>query len=86
MLSLQYVDFLGALLFLCTTTCLVTALQEANVSYAWDATVIVDLLLVSGLFFVLFILWERFVSLRLLSVTPVLSWTLAERRSLGLFM
>lgn len=84
--SLQRLDIVGALLFLALSICFVAALQEASVAFPWRSGVIIALLVVSGVSLVAFVLWERFLTIRNKLDVPVLSWDLATRKSLGLFM
>ncbi|KAL9110802.1 MAG: hypothetical protein Q9187_008006 [Circinaria calcarea] len=46
--SVRRLDLLGALLFLGSSIFLVAALQEANVSYAWNSALVIILLVLSG--------------------------------------
>ena len=77
---------MGGLPFLSVSACFVAAFQEANVSFSWDLRVVIALLAVSDISLLAFIAWEWFASTRIASMTPVLSWVFAQRRSLGLFM
>lgn len=84
--SLRQLDILGALLLLGLSVCLVAALQEANVNFAWSSGVVTALLVISGTSLIGFTLWERLLMVYDRGIIPVLSWAFATRRSLGLFM
>lgn len=84
--SFQKLDVLGALLFLGSSICFVAALQEGSVAFPWRSAVVIALLAVSGISLISFTLWERFLTIHNKTSVPVLSWNLATRRSIGLFM
>ncbi|OJJ67087.1 hypothetical protein ASPBRDRAFT_661755 [Aspergillus brasiliensis CBS 101740] len=68
------VDLLGCGLLLVATVPLVTALEEANHKYHWKSPFTIVLLIISGLAWFAFLLWERRVTLYSKSVEPVLPW------------
>ena len=84
--SLKGLDIVGALLFLCTSILFVTSLQEAVVFYAWRSSFAITLLVISGIALLLFTFWERLLSVHRKHVVPLISWELADRRSIGLCM
>ncbi|KAJ6096144.1 MFS general substrate transporter [Penicillium sp. IBT 16267x] len=56
--SLRRVDFLGAFLLVGANLFLVTALLEASSDYTWSAALVISFLVVSGVLWISFGLWE----------------------------
>ena len=84
--SLRQLDLLGAILFLGLSIMFVTALQGADIMWAWSSPATICLLVFSGVFAALFVFWERFISLHWKDIVPVLTWRFTTRRCLGMFM
>ena len=84
--SLRQLDLLGAILFLGLSIMFVTALQGADIMWAWSSPATICLLVFSGACATLFIFWERFISLHWKDIVPVLTWKFTTRRCLGMFM
>ena len=83
--NLKNLDIVGGTLFLAFCVLFVTALQEADVHYAWDSALFIGFLVIAGLSFVVFVFWERFISLTIMDYTPILAWNFFTRRCSGLF-
>lgn len=60
--TLRKVDFVGSFLLLVATIFLVAALEEAGTRFPWRSPFVVVLLTVSGLLWILFLVWERYVT------------------------
>lgn len=71
---IQRVDLLGSSLLLVATILLVTALEEANEEYTWNSAFTIVLLIISGLAWIAFLLWERRVTLYSKHIEPVFPW------------
>jgi hypothetical protein len=75
------VDFFGAFSSLAASILLVFALEQAGVEYPWDSAAIIVCFVLSGLFWIVFIGWERGISLRKNTVCePMFPWRLARNR------
>ncbi|KAF7953324.1 hypothetical protein EAE96_006535 [Botrytis aclada] len=78
--AFRKIDFVGAILLVIATTLLVAALQETGGEFAWNSAFVVTLLIISGVTWVLFVLWERRVTLNMTSIEPVFPWRLMKSR------
>ncbi|KAM0131600.1 hypothetical protein ACHAO1_007201 [Botrytis cinerea] len=78
--SFRKIDFVGAILLIIATTLLVAALQEAGGEFAWNSAFVITLLIISGVTWILFILWERRVTVNMSSTEPVFPWRLMKSR------
>ncbi|KAM0308687.1 hypothetical protein ACHAO8_009778 [Botrytis cinerea] len=78
--SFRKIDFVGAILLIIATTLLVAALQEAGGEFAWNSAFVIILLIISGVTWILFILWERRVTVNMSSTEPVFPWRLMKSR------
>jgi hypothetical protein len=74
------VDFIGAGLLLTATLFLVSALQEAGVDYAWKSAFVITFLAIAGIAWILFFLWERWVTLFSKTIEPVFPWRFIRSR------
>ncbi|KAL4860850.1 major facilitator superfamily domain-containing protein, partial [Aspergillus spectabilis] len=77
---LRKADILGASMLLVATTLFVTALEEANQGFEWDSAFIITLIVISGLAWILFLTWERRVTLHSEYVEPVFPWRFVQNR------
>lgn len=89
--SAKRLDLLGVVLLLLATLSLVTAFEEAGMSFGWDSAFVITLLVVSVFLWIGFILWERFVTRRSTlpgkTVEPVFPWRFAlDRRVIGMLL
>lgn len=81
------VDFFGAFASLAASILLVFALEQAGVEYPWNSAAIIASLVLSGVGWVVFIGWERAVSIRNSLCEPMFPWRLAcNRFVLGLLL
>ncbi|KAI1098689.1 hypothetical protein F4804DRAFT_337957 [Jackrogersella minutella] len=62
--SIQRLDCLGTTLLLIATLFLVAALEEAGVDYPWKSAFVITLLTISGLGWIVFLFWERHITLQ----------------------
>lgn len=74
------VDFLGAFLVLAASVLVITALQEGNLQYEWSSGLIVSFLVISGIFWVTFLVWEWVASRSDWKIEPMLPWRLTQNR------
>ncbi|KAK4161241.1 major facilitator superfamily domain-containing protein [Cladorrhinum sp. PSN259] len=84
-------DFLGAFASLAASILVVFALEQGGVVYNWDSAAIITPFALSGVFWVVFVLWERRASLSLkkgaADTEPLFPWRLAcNRLVLGLLL
>ena len=56
------IDMCGFVLLLAGTIILICALEEAGVQYRWSSALIITLCVIAGLCWVVFIMWECFVT------------------------
>jgi hypothetical protein len=81
------VDFLGAFTSLGASILLVFALEQAGTEYPWNGAAIIASFVLSGVGWVVFISWERRLSLRDSVCEPMFPWRLAcNRFVLGLLL
>ncbi|KAL5041369.1 hypothetical protein BDW71DRAFT_217899 [Aspergillus fruticulosus] len=78
--TIRRLDILGSSMLLVATTLLVTALEEANQDYQWRSAFTITLFAVSGLTWVVFLAWERRVTLYSKHVEPVFPWRFIQKR------
>ncbi|KAE8163989.1 MFS general substrate transporter [Aspergillus tamarii] len=74
------VDMLGSSMLLVATVCLVAALEEANQEYEWRSPFTIVMLVISGVTWVVFLAWERRVTLASSQVEPVFPWRFVHNR------
>lgn len=58
------VDYLGAVSSLAASVLLVFALEQAGVAYPWDSAPVIAAFVLSGVLWVVFVVWERYVSIK----------------------
>lgn len=78
--TIRRVDFGGCILLLVATLFLVAALEEANTQYPWKSGFVISLLVISGIAWSLFLVWERRVTLKMKRQEPVFPWRFAQNR------
>ncbi|KNG88688.1 hypothetical protein ANOM_003111 [Aspergillus nomiae NRRL 13137] len=78
--TFRKVDMLGSSMLLVATVCLVAALEEANQAYEWKSPFTIVMLVISGVTWVLFLAWERQVTLTSTQVEPVFPWRFVHNR------
>jgi len=85
--SMRKVDFPGFVTFLAACLLLVVALEEAGIKYSWDSSVIITLLVLSGILWILFFFWQWKVRHEDSSQEAVLPWKFVHNRILmGIFL
>jgi hypothetical protein len=67
-------------MLLVATTLLVTVLEEANRDYQWRSAFTITLFVISGLTWMVFLAWERRVTLYSEHVEPVFPWRFIQSR------
>jgi len=60
--------------------------QGAGVLWAWSSVTAICLLILAGLSTVLFVFWERYISIAWKNTVPVLTWKFITRRCIGMLM
>ncbi|KAH6855892.1 major facilitator superfamily transporter [Chaetomium sp. MPI-CAGE-AT-0009] len=81
------IDYLGAFSSLAASVLLVFALEQAGVEYPWRSAPIIVCFVLSGIFWMVFIGWERALSRKASSCEPMFPWRLAcNRFVLGLLL
>jgi MFS family permease len=81
--TMKRVDFLGSALLLLATLSLVAAVEEAGTSHGWRSALVITLMILAGLLWVLFLLWERYVTRGetvLGAIEPVFPWRFTKNR------
>jgi hypothetical protein len=78
--ALHQVDFFGAFLVLTACSFIIAALQEGNFQYAWDSGLVISFLVISGLSWLAFIVWEWFICRHELKISPMFPWRLTQNR------
>ena len=56
------VDYLGFSLLLVACKLLIVALEESGIQYAWSSSFTISFLVVSGVLWIVFLVWERAIS------------------------
>jgi hypothetical protein len=85
--SFQRIDLPGFLLFLLACFFIVFALQEAGTTYAWSSAIIVSFLVLSGVLWIAFFAWQRYISHKDTLRQAVFPWRFVKHRVLlGLFL
>ncbi|KAF9893068.1 hypothetical protein FE257_012479 [Aspergillus nanangensis] len=78
---LRRVDIIGVIILLTASSFAIAALQEGNYGHSWKSGLVISLLVISGICWILFPLWERFLSRSSLTFEPVLPWRLMFNRT-----
>jgi len=80
--NLARVDFVGFVTLLIATLGLVSAVEEAGLSVGWSSPFVISLLVVSGLLWIVFLLWERSITpgSGAKDLEPVFPWRFATSR------
>ncbi|KNG83699.1 hypothetical protein ANOM_007669 [Aspergillus nomiae NRRL 13137] len=74
------VDIFGAFSLLAASSFAIAALQEGNFEYPWSSGLVISFLVISGIFWVIFILWEWFIGKKGLNIHAMFPWRLASNR------
>ncbi|KAF2179434.1 MFS general substrate transporter [Zopfia rhizophila CBS 207.26] len=78
--TVKRVDFLGCAMLLLATLSLVAALEEAGLDFGWRSAFVITMLTVSGVLWILFLVWERYVTKKAEVKEPVFPWRFATSR------
>jgi MFS transporter, DHA2 family, glioxin efflux transporter len=70
--KLLNMDILGIVTIMCAVICYLLALQKAGVTYAWNSSMVIGLLVGSGLFFILFVIIQLWLGERAMLVNRLL--------------
>lgn len=78
--AFRRIDILGGFSLVAATVLLVTGLDEANEQYAWRSAFTIAVLTISGVLWILFVVWERWVTLNAGIREPVFPWRFFQNR------
>jgi len=78
--NFRKVDIFGTFMLLTATTLLVAALQEAGRSFPWKSAFVITMLVISGLTWPAFLVWERRVTLVEQEQEPIFPWRFVQSR------
>lgn len=81
--NLRRVDFIGSTLLLLATMSLVAAVEEAGLSHGWHSAFVIALLVVSGILWITFLAWERYITQKKWApgaMEPVFPWRFVQNR------
>jgi hypothetical protein len=67
-------------MLLVATLFLVTALEEADTEFPWKSGFVISLLVISGVAWLLFLLWEKYVTSNSTRQEPVFPWRFVQNR------
>ncbi|KAK6854951.1 MFS general substrate transporter [Apiospora arundinis] len=84
---MKRVDFPGTVLLLLATLGLTAGFEEADSLFPWKSAYVISLLTVSGLLWIVLLVWERYVTLSDKVREPVLPWRFfVNRQMMGLLL
>ncbi|GAB1195103.1 hypothetical protein APSETT444_004357 [Aspergillus pseudonomiae] len=75
------VDIFGAFSLLAASSFAIAALQEGNFEYPWSSGLVISFLVISGIFWIIFILWEWFIVLQVVGLFLFSETTFATKTS-----
>ncbi|KAJ5390077.1 MFS general substrate transporter [Penicillium cataractarum] len=78
--AFRRIDIVGAFLLVAATVLLVTGLDEADEQFAWRSAFTIAVLVISGVLWILFAIWERRVTLNASTTEPVFPWRFFQNR------
>lgn len=85
--TFRRIDIPGTILILLAVLGLTAAFEEADKLFPWRSAYVITLLTVSGILWLLLIMWERYVTLSNGLREPVLSWNfLTNRQMVGILL
>lgn len=76
------VDIIGAALLLLATLSMTAGFEEADSRFPWKSAYVISLLSISGLLWVLLLLWERYITNHSTTIEPVLPWRFFTNRAM----
>lgn len=74
------IDIIGAFALVAATVLLAAGLNEADQEFAWRSAFTITVLVLAGLLWIFFTLWERRVTLKDNLVEPVFPWRFFQNR------
>ncbi|KAJ5713108.1 MFS general substrate transporter [Penicillium malachiteum] len=74
------IDIIGAFSLTAATVLVAAGLNEANEEFSWRSAFTITVLVLSGLMWIFFTLWERRVTLKATLVEPVFPWRFFKNR------
>ncbi|KAF2786130.1 MFS multidrug transporter-like protein [Melanomma pulvis-pyrius CBS 109.77] len=83
----QRIDYLGAFALLAASVFMVVALENAGLRHPWKSPIVAVPITISGILWLLFVFWERTLTIKKGIREPVFPWSfLNNRLSFGLFL
>lgn len=74
------IDIIGAFCLVAATVLLAAGLNEADERFAWRSAFTIAVLTISGILWILFALWERWVTLKSTLIEPIFPWRFFHNR------
>ncbi|KAI0856091.1 MFS multidrug transporter-like protein [Xylaria cubensis] len=81
--TLAKLDILGAILLLFAVLSLTSGFEEAGSLFPWNSAYVISLLVLSGVFWVLLLGWEYYVTSKDSVREPILPWRFVTQRFIG---
>ncbi|KAJ5716723.1 MFS general substrate transporter [Penicillium malachiteum] len=78
--AFKRIDILGAFLLLAATLLLVVGLDEADEQFSWQSAFTIAVLTIAGVLWILFAIWERWVTMKAVNMEPVFPWRFFQNR------
>ncbi|KAJ5626428.1 MFS general substrate transporter [Penicillium herquei] len=78
--AFERIDILGAFSLLAATLLLVTGLDEADEQFSWQSAFTIAVLTIAGVLWILFAIWERWVTMKAETIEPVFPWRFFQNR------
>ncbi|KAJ6007267.1 MFS general substrate transporter [Penicillium herquei] len=78
--AFKRIDIPGAFSLLAATLLLVAGLDEADEEFSWQSAFTIAVLTISGILWIIFAVWERWVTLRAGTMEPVFPWRFFQNR------
>ncbi|KAI9647503.1 hypothetical protein NHQ30_003888 [Ciborinia camelliae] len=75
------IDALGTLLLLGTSFLFVTSLLETSTKFSWGSSTTISLLVLSGVFLIGFLFWERHITISSSQQEPIFPWRFVHNRA-----
>ncbi|KAG9238583.1 MFS multidrug transporter-like protein [Amylocarpus encephaloides] len=79
--SFLRIDAFGTVLFLGTSLLFVTSLLETSTRFSWKSPVTISLLVISGVFLLVFLIWERYITIGPSKQEPIFPWRFVQNRA-----
>ena len=73
-------DFPGTTFLLAASVFLVAALEQTGIDQSWHSPIIITFLVFSGVFWLLLLVWERYMGQMKIEQRFVFSWRLVQNR------